>query len=289
MSEVVVETPAPAATEAPAVEAPPAPPTPEKAPDKPRPGEFAKKAAAERARVAAAAADKGAKEEAEKARAEARSLQEKLETLEKRRAGYVKNPLQALLDAFPGMEPVRAFEMIAEAAKNHGKPPVQAETYELQQRLDRVEAQRQADLEAQKSEREKAVREQAQAAEKAFRSEVSDFVKENAGEYELTALYDQHAAVYAVIEAEYAKTGKILPTKEAAAKVEAKLEELVEKSLAAKKVAAKIAAKAKPAEDPAPRTLSNDLATQVTTERSPAATEAERMARAAKALEKFGI
>lgn len=293
MTVEVVETVAPAATEAPAVtEAPKVEDKPAEKPadpPKPKPGEFARKAAMERERIQKAAAEKAGAEEAAKAKAEARELRSRLDAYEKRRGEYAKNPLQALTDMFPGMEPVKAFELLAETARNSGKAPVQAETYALQQRLDAMEKQRVADLEAQKQAAEQAQRQQAEAAEKAFRAEVADFVKANAETYELTALYGQADAVYAVIEAEYAKSGKIISSKEASEKVEAKLEELVEKATSAKKVSAKMAAKFKPA-DPAPKTLSNDLATQVSTERpSAASTEAERMRRAAEALSKFGI
>jgi hypothetical protein len=290
MSVDAVETPAPAVESTPAVEAPPEAPKATE-PPKPRPGEFARKAAAERERVQRANADKASAEDAKAARAEAAELKARLADIEKRRSSYTQNPLQALQDAFPGMDPVKAYELIAESARNHGKAPVQAETYALQQRLDAMEAQRKADLEAQTKASQQSAREQAQAAEAAFRSEVADFVKENAETFELTALYEQTDAVYATIDAHYEKTmrdtgkGEILPTKKAAELVEAKLEELVAKAMKAKKIAAKL-----PKEpDPTPKTLSNDLSQQTTFVTGPAKSEQERMARAMAALEKLGV
>jgi hypothetical protein len=185
------------------------------------------------------------------------------------------------MDAYPGMEPAKAFELIGEAARNHGKAPVQAETYALQQRLDQMEAQAKAERQAAQEESQKSRQAQAQAAETAFRAEVSDFVKENAETYELTALYEQADSVYAVIEAVYAETGKIISTKEAAEKVEAKLEEMADRALKTKKVSAKI----KPPEPATPKTLSNDLAQS--SFGGAAKSEQERMARAMAALDKL--
>ena len=290
MSEVAVETPAPVA----AAEVPPTEPVKaeEKAPEappKPRPGEFARKAAAERERVQRANAGKAEKEEFEKTRQERDALKAEIEKFTSRRQSYISNPIQVLLDAYPGMEPAKSFELIGEAARNHGKAPVQAETYALQQRLDAMEAQRKADQEAQQAAHQKSLEAQAQAAETAFRQEVADFVKEHAETYELTALYDQADAVYAVIDAHFEKTreetgkGEILSTKAAAEKVEAKLEEMADRAMKTKKISARI----KPP-DPAPRTLTNEMAIPSTFATS-AKSDEERIQRAKAALEKLGL
>jgi hypothetical protein len=289
MSDPVVE------TAAPAVEATPAPvegeKPPEKAPEaptKPKPGEFARKAQAERERVQKANAGKAEHEEFQRTRQERDALKAEIEKISARRQTYLQNPVQVLMDAFPGMEPAKAFEIIGDAARNHGKAPVQTETYALQQRLDAMEAQRKADLEAQQAERQRIAQEQARAAESTFRAEIADFVKENAETYELTALYEQQDAVYEVIDAHFRQTqsetgkGEILSHKKACELVEAKLEEMADRALKTKKVSAKI----KPPEPATPRTLTNDLAQS--SFGNAAKTEAERMARAMAALDKLG-
>jgi hypothetical protein len=286
MPDPVVESPVAAVVE---VVPPPEPvvaePAPtEKPPEKPKPGEFAAKAKAEREKVQRVQAEKARAEELTQAKAERDALKAKIAEQEERRKGYVKNPVQALMDSFPGMDPAKAAELIMETARNGGKAPVAAETYELRQRLDEMESKREAEAKAQQEERQAQAKAQAQAAETAFRSEVSDFVKEHAETYELTALYDQHAAVYEVIEAVYSETGKIISTKEAAEKVEAKLEEMADRAMKTKKIAAKFRAP----EDKGPRTLTNDMAIPATLT-GPAKSEQERMDRARLALEKLGI
>jgi hypothetical protein len=254
------------------------------APPKTRPGDFARKAAAEREKVQKAQAEKARSEELTTTKAERDALKAKIAEIETRRQGYVKNPVQVLMDAFPGMEPAKAFELIGEAARNNGKAPVSAEVYALQQQMEADKAERLKAAEDEKSERQRAAQEQAQAAETAFRSEVADFIKENAETYELTALYDQHASVYAVIEATYAETGKIMPTKEAAEKVESKLEEMADRALKTKKIGAKF----KAPEPETPKTLTNEMAIP-STFGGAGKNEEERMQRARAALEKLGL
>jgi hypothetical protein len=258
------------------------------APPKPKPGDFARKAAAERERVQKAQAGKAEHEEFQRTKAERDALKAEIEKANARRQTYIQNPVQVLMDAFPGMEPAKAFEIIGEAARNHGKAPVQTETYAIKQELEAMKAQAAAEKEAAQVEAKKAQEAAAKETETAFRAEIAEFVKEHAETYELTALYEQSAAVFEVMDAHFRATfdpetgkGEILTKKQAAEKVEAHLEGLGEKMLKAKKMAAKL----KPAEPETPKTLTNDLAQS--TFSGSAKTEQERMARAMAALAKF--
>jgi len=255
---------------APAPEKPPeGTPEPPKAPEPPKSDRFARLAKAEQQRVAKEQALKVQESTLAKRQAD-------LDAWETRRKGYAQNPLQALMDAFPGMEPVKAFELIAEAAKNGGKPGASADTYAVRQELAEFKAQQaKATEEAQKL--QAAASEQAaKEAEAAFRDQITEVVDANPDDFELTKLYGQTSLVYATIEEAHQRTGKIMPIKEAAALVEKYLEGEAEKALKTKRIQAKLAPQ------PGTRTLSNDLA-QGGSQRGPM-TEQERMARALAAL-----
>lgn len=273
-----VEGAPPVETEPKATETQPAAPPKAEEPPKPKLGEFARKAAAERERVKAANEAKERAAEVERLRAE-KADREKADAA--RRATYLQNPLQALMDAFPGIEPVKAFEMLAEAAKNGGKTPISAEVARLQQEVAETRRNVEESLKAQKEEAQRAAQEAQERAEAQFREEIGTFLESNADEFELTNLYGMTNLVYATIEEHFQQTKKVMPIKEAAKKVEEYLEGEAEKALKTKKLSAKLKP-AEPAKEP-PKTLSNDLKQGAPAK--PAMTEAERMARAAAALE----
>lgn len=287
MADAVAVEPAPAAAP-PVAEAPKPEPVAEPAaadPSKPKPGDFAAKAKAERERVQAAQAGKALQAERDALKTQLDTARGELDKITQRRQSYVQNPVQALMDAFPGMEPIKAFELISEAAKT-GKTPPSAETYALQQRLEEMDRKLSAKVDADEKAQRQAAADQAKQTEAQFRQEIADFVKENAETYELTSLYQQEDTVFAVIDEHWRKTkeetgeGEILTKKAAAELVEKRLEELADKALKSKKIGAKL--KAEP-----PKTLTNDLATKTTAE-GRGMSERERMARAAEAIDRLG-
>jgi hypothetical protein len=290
MSDVVVDAPVTATDAAPvaaaAVAVPPeAPPKPADAPVKPKLGDFARRATAERAKVLASQAEKARDERAIRAESERDALKARISEIEERRQGYIQNPIQVLMDAFPGMEPAKAFEIISDAARNNGKAPVQAETYAIKRELEAIKATALAEKEASQAEARKATEARAKETETAFKAEISEFIKENSETYELIALYEQSAAVFEVMDAHFRATfdpatgkGEILTKKQAAGKVESHLEGLGDKMLKAKKIAAKIQSQA----TPSTKTLTNDLAQGARS--TPALTDKERLARAIAAM-----
>lgn len=118
------------------------------------------------------------------------------------------NPLKALEHL--GVD----FNTLANAVINSDKPE------SLEQRLERLERERQADIKRQEQ-REKEISErQQQEAIQNFKKSVINTVQKNNESYELINLTDNHDLVYDVIYQNYCKTGKIIDIEVAAAEVE---------------------------------------------------------------------
>lgn len=133
---------------------------------------------------------------------------------------------------------------------------------------------------------------QKKAMTEQFHREVLDFVKNNASQYELTALYEQGGLVIQVLEEHYAQTGRAMKYEEAAGLVEKHMEELAEKALASNKIKSRLQPpKLPPVEgekprEPAPakRTITNTMTASTPSPR--ARTKEDRMRAALAILDK---
>lgn len=157
-----------------------------------------------------------------------------LDTLKQRQATYTKDPVQFLRDAFPGMDPLKALEALGNSLVA-GQPAadlqvsaVGREAEEAKQAVEKLrEELAEKDKKAQQEEYDRAVND--------FRLEIKGYVDEHKEEFELIDMFSEHGQIFNEIEREYKDSGKELPLKEAAARVETKLAEAARKAFTAKK------------------------------------------------------
>lgn len=204
----------------------------------------------------------------------------KLADFESIKQKATSNPLEAL--KILGI----SYEQITEFILNGQKPTPDLQVSAVKQEIDALRKERELEKEAAK----KAQEEEHSRTMEQFRAEVGNFIKTNAEQYELTALYNGESIVEATIEQHFAATQKVLSIKEAADLVEAYFEDQVKAASQAKKFQAKQEPKApgQPAKEmertKAP-TLNNGM-TSSAPSLLPAKTEADRVQRALAALEK---
>jgi hypothetical protein len=218
------------------------PATEEKPPEKPVEEAKPKESAAQRFALAAKR-EKKAQEERAALKAEREKLdaeRKELERMRLRPEEYTRKPLQVLADAFPGVDPARAFKMLSDAILNDGKPTADFGVQEVRGELGSLKQQI-ADLaKSREEERQKAEEEQRQKATAGFQAEIDSFLKTNADAYELTNLYGQSKLVFATIQEHFDRTEEEMSIRDAAEKVEKYLEAEAEKALKAKKFAGKL-------------------------------------------------
>lgn len=224
----------------------------------------------------------------QKQMAEIKQAQVKMSEWEKARSEATTNPIKAL--EMLGL----SYEQITQFMLNGQKPTpeleIQAVKKQLQDMKQEQESKAKAELEASQSK----AKAEYQRTLSEFNQEVGEFVKANAGEYELTAMYQGEAIISATIEQHFANTKKILSIKEAADLVEKYFEEQVSAAQKTKKFQAKQTPKE---EKPQPKresvskqstpTISNEL-TSSAPSLLPAKTEQDRLTRAMAALERAG-
>lgn len=219
-------------------------------------------------------------------KAEVERMRQEVEAAKSRKSSYKQNPL-ALLDDY-GM----TYKELTDYILNNNTVTPESQIKALNEKIEQVEAQRRADLEAaqKRAEEERAARESNVIQE--FKSEINRFIQTKSDTYELTALYDSADLVYDTVEAYYEKTNKVLSIPEACDLVEKYLESQVEKSLKTKKLSAKLPRSDEPAPVERPtqassprRTLTNTEYTSSTPSFVSPKVESDRMARALAALD----
>lgn len=179
----------------------------------------------------------------DQAKAERLKLEEERKTLDdlkRRRDLYSKDPASFLRDVFPGIDPLKAVELLGQSVIGQAAPELQVSAVkdEAAEARAAVEALRQELAEKDKKTQE----EEYNRAVADFKADVKAFVDEHKDAYELTDLYGQHDLVFKAVEDEYKATGKELSLKDAAEKVEKFLEEQASKAFTAKKFAERLKA-----------------------------------------------
>ncbi len=194
------------------------------------------------------------------------------------------------------------YDQITKAKLLDGEVPPEVQIQKLQERLDKYES---SQTQKEKEEAERATQSAKAAEAKAvsdFKSQIGQYLSDNADRYELINFEGEQDLVYEVIDEHYNRTidpatgvGKVMTKAEAADKVELYLEQKYEKSRDLKKVSAllnlrreapKVAAKPEIQRQP-PRTLNNQLSASQAKPRTSPVTDEERVQRAiayAKAL-----
>lgn len=137
------------------------------------------------------------------------------------------------------------YEVLTEQLLNGKKPPADLKTRaEIQRLKEAVAAREKADKE--REERAEADRKAAEEAKTLaeFKATLTTHITKAGEKFELINAFGEHDMVFDVIDAYAAKTGKILPTDEAAAQVEAHLEERelqrAQRALQSKKLSGKL-------------------------------------------------
>jgi hypothetical protein len=221
----------------------------------------------------------------QKQMAELKQQQARLAQFEKARSEAAQNPLKALESL--GL----SYEQITQFLLNNNKPTPELELQGVKQEIERLRQET-----ALKEQRAKQAQEQAAKAEyqrtlQEFSQEVSDYLDENAGTYELTKMYEGQSIIQATIEQYFAQTKKIMSIEDAAKLVEKYFEDQVEAAQKTKKFQAKQTPKedkGQPRREPAVKnspTLANEL-TSSAPSLLPAKTESDRLQRALAALDK---
>lgn len=179
------------------------------------------------------------------------------------------------------------FEDLTQMVLNDNQPPAERKAKILEERLAKIEAERQKDLESRQTAEEEAVIE-------AHKDEIKKHVTTKGDDYELIQANDAYELVYDVIEAHYEEHGEIIPIADASDKVESYLEEQAKKLLSLKKFRSQTeeTTEASPSPDAKPdastKTLTNTAANSITPPEKPTAylSDEESKARAAELLRK---
>lgn len=180
------------------------------------------------------------------------------------------------------------YDVLTEYRLNGGNVPelVTAAVDEKLEAFQKQQAEERAKLE---TERKAQVEREAAQLRAEFAADVAGFIKSKAEDYELISLYQSEGLVAQYIEAEYEKTGRMIPTKEAADLVEQHLLSQAAKALNTKKLKAKATPQPEGAdkrnESQQRRTLSNDMTASTAATTPPARTDEERRKRALAAME----
>lgn len=213
------------------------------------------------------------------------------------------NPLEAL--SLLGM----TYDDLTAARLNDGQLPADVKIREIEQRLDQEARERQLFQEQRAKEAQEIAERQEREHTEKFKTEIRQYIKDNASRYELIEFEQVHDLPYEVIEEHYERTqalaaekleteggdpseavGEVLTIAQAADKVEEHLEKKYQKSRELNKVQSLMKLRAektetKPTQTPPsqkPKTLNNQMsATAVRPERANRIlTDEERLAKA---------
>lgn len=205
--------------------APEAPVTPPAAPTPPEDPRMAAKFAAltrkEQAAVQAAAAAKADREAAERARAEAKAVEDKW-------GGYKGKPEKAL-EALKELG--YTYEQITQLYLNGGQPTPEMTAQQLSERIDAMEAQRVKDADDARQAAINQAKEAEEAAVTEFKASIETHVSDKAV-YPLINHFGQRDQVWGLIDGHYAKTGQLLTIPDASKMVEDYIRDQVTQSQA---------------------------------------------------------
>jgi hypothetical protein len=225
-----------------------------------------------------------------------RDLEDRLKQFEEREKRVTEfetlkktNPLKAL--EMLGL----SYQELTEVALKDGQVPAELQVKQVEERLDTFLRQQQ-ELEQRRIENEKHRAEEEETRTiTEFKTEISDYIKQNSERYEFIAFEQNDGLVYDVIEGHYNRTkdpetgtGEVLTIAQAADKVEEYLEQKYDKARQLKKLQAMLAPRPAPktpeksinTRSQAPKTLNNQLSASSSTVPDRVLTDEERVARA---------
>ncbi len=159
-----------------------------------------------------------AREQIRKDREDLDAQRKQVEAQRLRPQEYTRNPLAVLQDAFPGLDPAKAYQMLTDAIVADGKPPPELEAHAVRQEVTDLRSQIEKDKEERAAAEKKRQEEEYQAAVTDVKAGIREHVEahKDAYPYFLAGLEGEadaagntlppHEYVYSVMDAVYKKS-----------------------------------------------------------------------------------